>query len=53
MKKDINHFLHNAEKWSNILKNVAVFTLQAFKSMFDHLSTLQRKELNYDLQKYF
>ena len=46
MKKDINHFLHNIEKWSNILKNSAVFTSQVFKSMFGHFSTLQRKGLN-------
>ena len=32
MKKDINHFLRNVEKWSNIL-NQAVFTSQDFKSI--------------------
>ena len=42
MKKYINHFLDNAEKWSNI-----------FNSMFDHFSALRRKWLNYNFQEYF
>ena len=45
--------LHNAEKWSNTLKNPAVFTSQVFNSMFDHFSTLRRKGLNYNFQEYF
>ena len=53
MKKDMNHLLHNPEKWSNILKNPAVFTSQVFDSMFDHFSTLRRKGLNYKFQGYF
>ena len=40
MKKDINQFLHNTEKWSNILKTSAGIQTQDFKSMFDNFSTL-------------
>ena len=53
MKQNINHFLHNVEKWSNILKNPSIFTSQDFKSMFDHFSTLRKKGLNYNFQEYF
>ena len=35
------------------LKNPAVFTSQVFNSMFDHLSTLPRRGLNYNFQEYF
>ena len=38
-------FLHNVKNWSNILKNLAVFTTQDCQSMFDHFSTLSMKEL--------
>ena len=31
MKKDINQFLHNAEKWSNILSISAGIQTQDFK----------------------
>ena len=53
MKKNINHFVHNVERWSNILKNPSIFTSQDFKSMFDCFSTLRKKGLNYDFQEYF
>ena len=52
MKKDIYHFLHKVEKWPNILKNLAVFTSQVFKSMHDPFSSLQRKRLNYNFQEF-
>ena len=34
-------------------KNPAVFKSQVFKRTFDHFSTLQRKEINYNFQEYF
>ena len=37
--------MHNVEKWSNILKNLAVFTTQKFQIMFAHFSTLYMKGL--------
>ena len=40
----------NGQKY---LKCLPVFTTQYFKSMFDHFSTLRRKELNYNFQEYF
>ena len=52
MKKDIKHFRHIVEKWSNLL-NPAVFISQNFKSMLDHFSPLRRKGLNYNFQEYF
>ena len=53
MKKDINQFLHNTEKWSNILKISAGIQTQDFKSMFGNFSTLWRKGLNYNFQTFF
>ena len=53
MKKGMNRLFRNAEKWSNILKNPVVFTLQVFNGMFNNFSTLRRKGLNYGFQEYF
>ena len=38
--------MHNVEKWPKIHLNVAVATLQDFKSMFGHFSTLYIKKVN-------
>ena len=38
----VNHFMY-VEKWTNILKNLAVFTPQEFLSMFNHFSRLCMK----------
>ena len=40
MKKDIDQFVHNAEKWSFILKISAGSKTQDFGTMFHNFSTL-------------
>ena len=39
----VNPFLRNLEKWTNILKNLAVFTQQEFLSTLNHFTTLCMK----------
>ena len=41
----INTFIHDAEKWPNIFKNLAVFKPQHFQSIFCNFSTLWEKGL--------
>ena len=53
MKKDINQFLHNVEKWSNILNISAGIQTQDLKSIFDSFSTLWWQGLNCIFQEFF
>ena len=44
--QNINPFIHNVEKWLNILERSCVVIFKDFKSMFGHISTLCIKEFS-------
>lgn len=46
---NINHFMHNDEKWAIYFKNLAVFPPQDLKAIFDYFSKLCRTGLKKNL----
>ena len=46
---NINHFMHNDEKWAIYFKDLAVFPPQDLKAMFDYFSKLCRTGLKKNL----